>query len=79
MPDAEAECTAKEILELVAATGDGDLVIALVSGGGSALLPVPANGITLSEKREVGCYGMKYQLSNSTHKRCIYICILVGY
>ena len=41
-------------MKLVAAAGDRDLVIALVSGGGSALLPVPANGITLSEKRKVG-------------------------
>ena len=30
-----------------------DLVIALISGGGSALLPAPADGITLAEKAEV--------------------------
>ena len=33
--------------------GAGDLVICLISGGGSALLPLPAEGITLEEKQAV--------------------------
>lgn len=56
MPDVEAELTANEILKLVTAADERDLVIALVSGGGSALLPLPSNGISLSEKKQVRCY-----------------------
>ena len=73
MPDAEAEHTANEILKLVTATDDRDLVIALVSGGGSALLPVPSNGIVLSEKKKVSCYAMKYQLSNSLRSKFFWV------
>ena len=64
MPDSQAELTANEILKLVTGADDRDLVIALVSGGGSALLPVPSNSITLSEKRKVGCYEIDYRPSN---------------
>ena len=63
MPDAEAQCAASEILKVVTASADSDLVIALVSGGGSALLPFPANGITLNEKRNVRCYYCKCNFS----------------
>ena len=58
IPDVQAEHTANEILKIVTAADERDLVIALVSGGGSALLPVPSDGITLSEKKKVGCYEM---------------------
>lgn len=53
VPDAKAESAAKQVLKVVGATDESDLVIALVSGGGSALLPAPADGITLNEKRHV--------------------------
>ena len=33
--------------------GPGDIVICLLSGGGSALLPAPANGISLADKQRV--------------------------
>ncbi len=41
------------MLELVSGLTSDDLVICLISGGGSALLPLPANGITLEEKQEI--------------------------
>ena len=42
-----------KIVDLIATAGPRDLCIALISGGGSALLPAPANGITLEDKLEV--------------------------
>ncbi len=42
-----------EILQLVASLGPNDLCIALLSGGGSALLPAPATGISLEDKQAV--------------------------
>ncbi|MCA9039505.1 MAG: DUF4147 domain-containing protein [Planctomycetaceae bacterium] len=44
---------AEEILKLVRSAGEGDLVLVLISGGGSALLPAPVSGITLADKQEV--------------------------
>jgi glycerate 2-kinase len=43
----------RQILELAEKAGERDLVIALISGGGSALLPLPVNGVSLKEKIEV--------------------------
>jgi glycerate 2-kinase len=44
---------AEEILQIVGALGPNDLCIALISGGGSALLPAPIDGITLADKLAV--------------------------
>ena len=44
---------AERILQLVESAGPRDLCIALISGGGSALLPAPIDGITLSDKQQV--------------------------
>ena len=41
------------MLEIVAATEPNDLVIALISGGGSALMPAPVDGISLEDKQAV--------------------------
>ena len=43
----------KQILDLVSGLSSRDLVICLISGGGSALMPLPAEGIELSELQEV--------------------------
>jgi hydroxypyruvate reductase len=51
VPDAAGHAAAQRMLELVANLSEDDLVICLVSGGGSALLSLPANGITLAEKQ----------------------------
>lgn len=53
VPDASGMSGARKILGLLGRAGEGDLVISLISGGGSALLPLPPEGITLEEKREV--------------------------
>ncbi|MCG8543347.1 MAG: glycerate kinase [Alphaproteobacteria bacterium] len=53
VPDAAGERAAHEILDLAAGAGAGDLVLCLISGGGSALLPLPADGLTLTDKQAV--------------------------
>ena len=53
VPDAAGLRAAMRLLELVADVTPDDLVICLVSGGGSALLTAPADGLTLEDKREV--------------------------
>lgn len=53
VPDAAGIEAASRILELVGRLGADDLVLCLLSGGGSALLPMPAPGITLADKQEV--------------------------
>lgn len=53
VPDAAGEVAARRILAAVRGLGPDDLVIALVSGGGSALLALPAPGIALSDKQAV--------------------------
>ena len=52
VPDEQGEAGARRIPDLVDNAGSGDLVIALISGGASALLVQPADGITLAEKQE---------------------------
>ena len=52
VPDIFSLAAAREILSLLERAGKGDLVVALVSGGGSAMLSAPAAGITMEEKAE---------------------------
>lgn len=52
IPDARGVEGARRIAELASNAGAGDLVLCLISGGGSALLPLPAEGITLEDKQE---------------------------
>lgn len=52
-PTAEGVAGAGRILELIASAGPDDVALCLISGGGSALLPAPANGVTLADKQEV--------------------------
>ena len=53
LPDRKGFEGAKKIQRLLQESGPKDLVIFLLSGGGSALLPFPANHIDLKEKQEV--------------------------
>jgi hydroxypyruvate reductase len=53
LPDRNGLEGAKKIKNLLLPSGSNDLVIFLLSGGGSALLPLPVEGITLEEKQEV--------------------------
>jgi glycerate 2-kinase len=52
VPDARGEAAALKIVEGVRAAGREELVLFLVSGGGSALTPAPAPPVTLAEKQE---------------------------
>jgi len=53
VPDEAGLRGTKEIIELLKGTGENDLVICLISGGGSALLPSPAGNLTLEDKQAV--------------------------
>jgi hydroxypyruvate reductase len=52
IPDQKGYEGAKKIQRLLKESGQKDLVIFLLSGGGSALLPFPVDGIELKEKQE---------------------------
>ncbi len=47
VPDAAGEAGARELLERARALGPDDLLLVLVSGGGSSLLALPAQGVTM--------------------------------
>jgi glycerate 2-kinase len=51
VPDAAGREAAGRILELAKSAGPDDLVLCLISGGGSALMALPAEGLTLEDKR----------------------------
>ncbi len=51
VPDDAGAAAARQLLELVTGLGSDDLVLALISGGGSALLPLPAAGLSLADKQ----------------------------
>ncbi len=53
LPDEAGVKGTKEILRILKEADEKTLVICLLSGGGSALLVSPADGITLDEKKEV--------------------------
>jgi glycerate 2-kinase len=54
VPDAAGMHAAQRMLERVGALHEDDLVLCLFSGGGSALLPLPAPGLTLELEQIVG-------------------------
>jgi hydroxypyruvate reductase len=53
VPDAAGLRAAQRMLEVVRDLSADDLVLCLISGGGSALLPLPAPGLTLDDKQSV--------------------------
>jgi len=53
VPDARGRAAAGRILEKVRGLGADDLVMCLISGGASALLALPADGLTLEDKQAV--------------------------
>jgi glycerate-2-kinase len=53
VPDEAGRRAAERILALAASAGADDLVVALMSGGASALLTLPAPGVTLEDKQEI--------------------------
>ncbi|ESH86594.1 hydroxypyruvate reductase [Cupriavidus sp. HPC(L)] len=53
VPDAAGQQAAQRMVELVKGLSADDLVLCLISGGGSALLAAPAPGLTLADKQAV--------------------------
>ncbi|GAA0778987.1 glycerate kinase [Castellaniella ginsengisoli] len=53
VPDEAGETAARRLFELVSGLTADDLVICLISGGGSSLLPVPGAGVTLADKQAI--------------------------
>ena len=52
-PDKKSVAASKEILNYLSDSNSSDLVVFLISGGGSSLLSYPADGITLNDKIEL--------------------------
>lgn len=50
LPDAGSRSAAGDMLALLGRAGEGDLVVALVSGGGSAMISAPPQGVSAEEK-----------------------------
>ena len=53
VPDAGGLAAGKAVIATLLATNEANTIIALISGGGSALLPAPVDGIRLEDKAEV--------------------------
>ncbi|MBK6905637.1 MAG: glycerate kinase [Rhodocyclaceae bacterium] len=53
LPDAAGVVAAQRMLAMVAGLSENDLVLTLLSGGGSALLVAPRPGLTLADKRAI--------------------------
>jgi hydroxypyruvate reductase len=53
VPDAAGLAAAQRILAMVQGLTEDDLVLCLISGGGSALLSLPADGLTLEDKQRI--------------------------
>jgi len=53
VPDEAGRRAAERLLERVGGLGEADVVLCLISGGGSALLPLPAAGLTLDDKQSL--------------------------
>ena len=51
VPDAAGMAATKALFEAVHGLGPDDLVVALICGGGSALLPCPPDGLTLADEQ----------------------------
>jgi len=59
VPDAAGRDAARRILDMVMGLGPDDLVLCLISGGGSALLSLPLPGIDLEDKRQLNAALLK--------------------
>lgn len=53
LPDGRGEAAALRMLDMAQALGPDDMLLALISGGGSSLLAAPVDGVSLKELRRV--------------------------
>ncbi|MBL8706736.1 MAG: glycerate kinase [Rhodospirillales bacterium] len=70
VPDANGEKAARRILRTVQGLTKDDLVICLMSGGASALLALPAEGLTLADKQAVN-KSLLMSGANITEMNCV--------
>lgn len=70
VPDAAGQEAAERMLKMVQGLSADDLVLFLVSGGGSALLPLPAPGLTLADKQAINKVLLKSG-ANITEMNCV--------
>ena len=52
VPDANGVTGTRAILNIVEQAGPNDIIMVLISGGGSALMPLPADSVTLADKQQ---------------------------
>jgi hydroxypyruvate reductase len=69
IPDAAGMVASAEIMDMVSQAGEDELVMVLLSGGGSSLLPLPIQGITLEEKQVasnllIGCGATIHEINS---------------
>lgn len=53
IPDSDAEYAASKMIECIQTLGQDDVLFIMISGGGSALLPVPCPNVSLAQKQEL--------------------------
>lgn len=70
VPDAKGRAAAERILRMVQGLTADDLVLFLASGGGSALLALPAPGLTLEDKQAINKALLKSG-ANITEMNCV--------
>ena len=70
VPDVSSERGAHRLLERVRGLGPDDLVLALMSGGASALCAAPAPGLTLADKQEIN-RALLASGANITEMNCV--------
>lgn len=73
VPDANSLAAAEAIMQAVQGLGPDDLVLALISGGGSAAMCLPAPGITLEDKQTTNrlllASGLDIRTMNAVRRR----------
>jgi glycerate 2-kinase len=70
VPDEAGLAAAREIMDRVSGLSKDDLVVFLVSGGGSALLTLPAEGLSLDEKKQLNT-ALLQSGANITEMNCV--------
>ena len=70
VPDDAGLKASNTILETVSNLTEDDLVICLISGGGSALMPLPGEGVTLEDKQNINRALLKSG-ANITEMNCV--------
>jgi len=70
VPDANSERGARRLLERTQGLDPNDVVLALISGGGSALCAAPAAGLTLADKQAVN-RALLASGANITEMNCV--------